>query len=100
MGVYGRMKWDSPGPTITTLELFKPGDPTGFTTSTAGPETRHYGDFTRDCVLDLEDLHPFTTCLAGPGTEISAHCMEADLNEDARVDLEDVAAWQSSFAGP
>ena len=89
-----------PGPTITSLELFKPGDPTRFITTTVGPEIRNFGDFTRDCVLDLEDLYPFTTCLAGPGAEFSAHCVDADLNDDARIDLEDVAAWQLSFAGP
>lgn len=89
-----------PGSTAVSLELLKPGAPTSVIVTTIGPETKNVGDFTEDCVLDLEDLYPFTTCLAGPGVEFPADCTDADLNSDARIDLEDVAAWQLIFAGP
>ena len=89
-----------PGSTAVTLELFKPGVPTSITVTTTGPETGNVGDFTEDCVLDLRDLFAFTTCLAGPGVEFPAACIDGDFNNDARIDLEDVAALQLTFARP
>lgn len=89
-----------PGSTAVSLELFKPGVPTSITVTTTGPETGNVGDFTEDCVLDLEDLYAFTTCLGGPGVEFPAACVDADFNNDARIDLKDVAALQLTFARP
>ena len=88
-----------PGSTAVTLELFKPGVSTSITVTTTGPEIGNVGDFTENCVLDLQDLFAFTTCLAGPGVELPAGCMDGDFNNDARIDLQDAAALQLTFAG-
>ena len=50
--------------------------------------------------LAFTDLFAFTTCLGGPDVEFPSACMAADFNNDARIDLEDVAALQLAFAGP
>ena len=59
------------------------------------------GDLDGDCDADLDDYAIFADCYAlhGPGAALVPQCVDADVDEDGDVDLEDASAIQWSFTG-
>ena len=56
------------------------------------------GDFTKDCMVGIEDYLAFANCMTGPGNgPIPANCWTADLDFDDDVDLRDHALFQPKF---
>ncbi len=89
----------SPGKTVVTLGLFKPGTPVSVSTIGAGPWIAELGDLNRDGLIDLEDFAALEPCLGGPGVPIAPSCLRGDFNDDQDVDLEDIAGFQRAFIG-
>lgn len=62
-----------------------------------------FGDFDRDCDVDLEDLGYFVGCVARSGPALPAYlypCAEtADYNDDGHNDLVDFARFMEAFTG-
>jgi len=59
-----------------------------------------YGDFDRDGEVGLSDHGELAWCLAGPDGTVESGCEAADHEQDADIDLADVAAFQRMFTGP
>jgi formylglycine-generating enzyme required for sulfatase activity len=57
-------------------------------------------DVDQDGDVDYQDFAGATVCLAGPGGELIPGCGAYDLDDDADVDLGDVALFQNAFTGP
>ena len=89
----------SPGPSIVTLRLFKPGSPAEVTAATIGPAGPRHGDFSGDCVILLDDVPDLTSCLQGPGSQVPVGCGVGDADDDLDLDLRDIAAFQRAFGG-
>jgi len=57
------------------------------------------GDCNTDGGVDLIDFSGFHPCLSGPGGGVRRDCRCFDVDQDADVDLSDVAAFQQAFTG-
>ena len=57
------------------------------------------GDCNTDGGVDLIDFDGFQSCLSGPGGGVRRGCRCFDVDQDADVDLSDVAAFQQAFTG-
>ncbi len=81
--------------TIPNVEVVA-GQVTRIDTSLGAPLA--VGDFTGDCDITLADWPQMNFCFAGPGTSYSVghFCLKGDYTGDLRVDLRDVAAFQSA----
>jgi hypothetical protein len=57
------------------------------------------GDYDADGDIDLDDYVALPDCLTGPDVPATVLCTLFDFNEDADVDLMDVADFQVEFTG-
>jgi hypothetical protein len=57
------------------------------------------GDCNTDGGVDLIDFNGFQPCLSGPDGGVRRGCSCFDVDQDADVDLLDVAAFQRAFTG-
>lgn len=58
------------------------------------------GDHDADGDIDLDDYAALPDCLTGPDVPATVLCTLFDFNDDADVDLMDVADFQVEFTGP
>ncbi|MFQ5489129.1 MAG: dockerin type I domain-containing protein [Phycisphaerae bacterium] len=58
------------------------------------------GDFDHSGVLDLGDFDRLICCYAGPGSTGGCGCLDTDLTDDNRVDLQDAALFMAAFSSP
>ena len=55
------------------------------------------GDANGDGIVNLRDMGILGGCLTGPLTQRLTHCASVDLNNDLRVDLQDISLFERYF---